>query len=45
LQNYDAGAINRATLSQRMMADPVVTVKARVLVVDEETLLTWPPTL
>ena len=30
--------VNRATMSQRMMADPVGTVKARVLVVDEETV-------
>ncbi len=31
-------ASNRASLSQRMMADPVDTVKARVLVVDEGTI-------
>jgi DNA-binding NtrC family response regulator len=31
--------VNRATMSQRMMADPVDTVKARVLVVDDETVV------
>jgi len=31
--------VNRVTMSQRMMADPVDTVKARVLVVEDETVV------